>query len=208
MDNYVEVHERITAFYEKYPEGALTCKEWSLVDTTAGTFLVYIAQAFRTADDQCPAEGAAWEPVPGKTNFTRDSELMNAETSAWGRAIAALGFEVKRGIASANEVRARSGSDNGSDDRPASDKQRGYVNSLLGQSGITDPVEKAAIVDAICGGDKLTSSGASQIIKACKAGKVETLRQVAGLDSDVENAPVDEEGIDPESAPDDESIPF
>jgi len=50
----------------------------------------------------------ASEPVPGKTNFTRDSELMNAETSAWGRALIAVGAaDAKRGIASANEVRNR-----------------------------------------------------------------------------------------------------
>ena len=50
----------------------------------------------------------AFEPIPGKTSYTKDSEVMNAETSAWGRAIVALGFETKK-IASADEVRARSG---------------------------------------------------------------------------------------------------
>lgn len=42
--------------------------------------------------------------IPGATNFTRGSEIENCETSAWGRAIAALGFEVKRGVASKQEV--------------------------------------------------------------------------------------------------------
>lgn len=111
LDDYVEVSERIEAFYAKYPEGSLRCKEWQIVRGTDSAFFVYVAQAFRTPDDQAPAEGIAWEPVPGKTNFTRDSEAMNAETSAWGRAIAALGFEVKRGIASANEVRNRRGNE-------------------------------------------------------------------------------------------------
>ena len=39
------------------------------------------------------------------TPYTRNSEIENAETSAWGRAIAACGIEVRRGIASADEVR-------------------------------------------------------------------------------------------------------
>ena len=111
MDDYVEVSERIERFYEKYPEGSLRCKSWEVVRGKDSAFFVYVAQAFRHPEDPAPAEGIAWEPVPGKTNFTRDSEAMNCETSAWGRAIAALGFEVKRGIASANEVRNRQ--DNG-----------------------------------------------------------------------------------------------
>jgi hypothetical protein len=52
--------------------------------------------------------GLAWEPVPGKTSYTRDSELQNAETSAWGRAIVAvLAADTKKGIASAEEVQSR-----------------------------------------------------------------------------------------------------
>jgi hypothetical protein len=42
--------------------------------------------------------------IPGPTTYTKDSEIENAETSAIGRAIAALGFEVHRSYASANEV--------------------------------------------------------------------------------------------------------
>lgn len=96
-------------------------------------FLVYIAQAFRTPDDPAPAEGTAWEPVPGKTNFTRDSEAMNAETSAWGRAIAALGFEVKRGIASRQEVMNRR-DDKPSTPEPPSTAQKGKITNLLNKN--------------------------------------------------------------------------
>ena len=67
---------------------------------------MYRAEAYRTSDDPRPGVGYASEPYPGTSNFTRDSEIMNAETSAWGRAIAALGIAVHRGIASAQEVRA------------------------------------------------------------------------------------------------------
>jgi len=51
----------------------------------------------------------AYEQWPGRTPYTRDSELQNAETSAWGRAIVAvLAADTKRGIASQEEVRNRS----------------------------------------------------------------------------------------------------
>lgn len=106
MDNYVEVKDRIVQFYEKYPEGSLRCKEWKIVEVSGQHYFVYVAQAFRHPEDPAPAEGIAWEITPGTTNFTRTSEAMNAETSAWGRAIVALGISADKGIASANEVRA------------------------------------------------------------------------------------------------------
>jgi hypothetical protein len=69
---------------------------------------VYSAAAYRTPDDQLPGVGWAYEPIPGPTNFTRDSELQNAETAAWGRAmVAALAVDTKKGIASSEEVRNR-----------------------------------------------------------------------------------------------------
>ena len=109
-EGYVEVNVRIQKFYTKYPEGSLrsACTPFT-VEVDGKSFVVYGACTYRTPDDLATAEGWAWEPVPGPTSFTKGSELMNAETSAWGRAIAALGFEVKEGIASANEVRARQG---------------------------------------------------------------------------------------------------
>jgi hypothetical protein len=71
-------------------------------------FIVYVAAAYRTPDDAAPGIGAAWEPYPGQTPYTLGSELMNAETSAWGRAIIAVGAsDSKRGIASREEVRNR-----------------------------------------------------------------------------------------------------
>jgi len=161
MDGYVEVSERIEQFYKKYPMGSLRCKEWSVETAGDQTFFVYVAQAFRNPDDEAPAEGIAWEPVPGKTNFTRDSEAMNCETSAWGRAIAALGFEVKRGIASANEVRARGGNTNGE----ASPQQKGYLASLLKKGGAS-PEEQNAIVTHKADGKPLTKALAGQMIDA------------------------------------------
>jgi hypothetical protein len=141
LDDYVEVAERIERFYDKYPQGSLRCKEIRTVKIGDDDFLVYVAQAFRDPDDNAPAEGSAWEPVPGKTNFTRDSELMNAETSAWGRAIAALGFEVKRGIASRQEVMNRRDADGGGEStRPPAvsesptSAQKGKITHLLNKN--------------------------------------------------------------------------
>lgn len=109
LSDYVDVAERVREFKAKYPEGRLR-GEGEFVRNAAGEIIGYhyVAFAHTTPDDTLPAVGTAFEPIPGKTTFTRDSEVMNAETSAWGRAIVALGFETKK-IASANEVRNRTG---------------------------------------------------------------------------------------------------
>jgi hypothetical protein len=49
----------------------------------------------------------------GKTPYTRDSELQNAETSAIGRAIIMVGASDAKKVASANEVRNRQAPDHG-----------------------------------------------------------------------------------------------
>ena len=113
IDDYVDVAERITAFYERYPDGRLTTVDWEVKPDLDGKNFVWVhAKAYRTPDDPLPGDGIAWEPVPGPTQFTRDSELMNAQTAAWGRAIVALGFGTKK-IASRDEVLARNGSAGG-----------------------------------------------------------------------------------------------
>ena len=104
-DDYIEVSERIQAFYTQYPEGSLQ-SEWSYVDRAGDTWILFKAYAYRNPTDPRPGVGHAIEQVPGATPYTRGSEWMVGETSAWGRALAALGIAVHRGIASANEVRA------------------------------------------------------------------------------------------------------
>lgn len=113
MSDYVDVATRIADFREKFPDGRLRQKSIEFLDFAGQSWVVYTAEALRSADDQNPAQGTAWEPVPGKTNFTRDSELQNAETAAWGRAIvAALASDTKNGVASREEVMARQKEEN------------------------------------------------------------------------------------------------
>ena len=118
MDDYVDVAQRIADFSEKYPEGSLQ-SELTLLE---GGWLCK-ARAFRTPDDARPGIGHAFEPVPGKTPYTKDSEAMNAETSAWGRAIVALGFQTKK-IASKQEVQARTNGDGQEPDPHGLDESR------------------------------------------------------------------------------------
>ena len=109
MDDYVDVAERLRIFKTTYPNGSLQQHSLQFIDFAGKSWVVYTASAYRSPDDERPGHGTAWEPVPGTSNFKRDSEVMNAETSAWGRAIiAVLAADTKR-IASANEVQSRIG---------------------------------------------------------------------------------------------------
>lgn len=119
IDDYVDVAERIREFYERFPQGRLCAgSDPKVVEIGGKPFVWYHARAYRTPDDPVPGDGFAAEPVPGPTQFTKDSELMNAETAAWGRAIVALGFATKK-IASAQEVRNRSGNETAAAPRTA-----------------------------------------------------------------------------------------
>jgi len=103
--DYVTVAERIAAFHEKYPEGRIQSEVLTLNDHE----VLVKAEAYRKPDDPRPGIGHSWLGIPGSTPYTRGSEVENAETSAWGRALAALGFEVKKGIATRDEAANKEG---------------------------------------------------------------------------------------------------
>lgn len=111
MGDYVDVADRIRQLREKHPEAVLRpwnpAEPFRIMEIGGREFIVYTAACYRTPDDPMPAVAVAAEPAIGKTNFTRDSEVMNAETSAWGRCIVAcLAADTKK-IASLDEVRNR-----------------------------------------------------------------------------------------------------
>jgi hypothetical protein len=104
-DDYIEVSERIRMFKSSStPTGSLQ-SDWGFTERDGEQWLAVKAYAYRTAEDARPGIGHAWEPIPGRTPvYTKGSELMVGETSAWGRALAALGIAVHKGIARLNEV--------------------------------------------------------------------------------------------------------
>jgi hypothetical protein len=106
-NDYVEVAERVSLFFKRYPEGSIQADEAKIVTIGERTFITVVARAYRTADDERPGVAQAWETFPGKTNFTRDSEAMNAETSAIGRCLGVLGIASKRSIATREDVQRR-----------------------------------------------------------------------------------------------------
>jgi hypothetical protein len=104
LKDYVEVKDRIQQFYKQYPNGSLQFEFNGTMEVAGQTIIWGRAYAYRDQEDLRPGIGTAWELVPGKSPFTRGSELMVLETSAWGRAIAALGIAVNKSIATKQEV--------------------------------------------------------------------------------------------------------
>lgn len=100
LKDYVYVNARIAKFYEKYPEGRIITEIVSLNDGV----VVMKASVYRHIDDIVPsATGHAYEKE-GSSFINNNSYIENAETSATGRALAMLGFEIKKSVASHEEV--------------------------------------------------------------------------------------------------------
>lgn len=99
LDDYVQVNERIEKFYEKYPDGSI---QTEVISNQNGE-VIFKAYAFRDREDTRPATGHAMERE-GSTYINKTSHIENCETSAVGRALAMLGFEIKKSVASREEV--------------------------------------------------------------------------------------------------------
>jgi hypothetical protein len=175
LSNYVDVATRIKLLIEKYPNASINCTKPVVVNIDGHTFIEVSAHitcgeiAYETAECMMyrTASATAWEPFPGKTPYTRDSEMMNAETSAIGRAIGALGIGLTGSMATANEVANRQGTTTTvvnnttvtQHGNPPSDKQLWLYKKLLKEAGKLPPVNIADM-------DKFEVSRAIEALKA------------------------------------------
>ena len=116
LDGYVTVNERLKLALAKYPDLRVEELPFDIVEIGGQTNLHCTVRVYTTPDDTRPVLGSVLEPVPGRTPYTRHSELMVGMTSALGRALGYLGFGIDKGIASNDEVAARIGTDREFDD--------------------------------------------------------------------------------------------
>lgn len=100
LDDYVEVNVRVEKFWADYPKGRIDTQiiKWE------GGIVGFKASVFKDIKDEKPAAtGHAYEKE-GSTFVNKTSYLENCETSAVGRALALMGYEIKTSIASKEEV--------------------------------------------------------------------------------------------------------
>ena len=99
LDGYVTVNERLKLALAKYPDLRVEELPFDIVEIGGQTNLHCTIRVYTTPDDTRPVLGSVLEPIPGRTPYTRNSELMVGMTSALGRALGYLGFGIDKGIA-------------------------------------------------------------------------------------------------------------
>lgn len=196
LDNYVDVPTRLRMALDKHPELRIVESGYRVEEFGAGTVLVCTVTIYRSPEDTHPVVASAQESLPGKTPYTKDSELMVGMTSAVGRALGYMGFGIDKSIASSNEVKAREhtrpatrpsgepveepftgGYQTQETSRPSGDaspKQLGLLRALARDRGI--PAGKGAVdaVQSVVGRsltklDDLSKAEASRVIEGWKA---------------------------------------
>jgi hypothetical protein len=151
FEDYVPVAERLERFYERFPDGRVITH--IIEHNSESGFVLMRAEVYRSPDDAQPAAtGHAFE-VRGESYVNKTSYIENCETGSVGRALALLGFEVKRGIASREELEKTS--------RMTTDKAARASNAAPAATPIpapaaAAPTEKSLNLDA----EILQSAGA------------------------------------------------
>lgn len=161
MSDYVQVNERIEKFYEKYPDGSIQTEIQSIVDGV----VIIKAYAYRDREDPRPATGHAYEKE-NSSFINKTSYIENCETSAVGRALAMLGFEIKKSIASKEEVENAK-----LQQQPAkiSSQQLDILLKLLVDKGITDEaVQKTMEIYKVNDLSELNEMQYGQILRKLK----------------------------------------
>ncbi len=102
LDEYITVSERVERFYEKYPGGRIITNVIELNHETG--FVLMQAMVYRDSTDAQPSATGHASESRGDSYINKNSFVENCETGCVGRALALLGFEVKRGIPSREEL--------------------------------------------------------------------------------------------------------
>ena len=135
LSDYALVADRITMFYERYPDGRIVTELHSRVDRE----ITFRALVYRSATEVLPAATGWASEREGDGEINRVACLENTETSAVGRALANLGFTASSRRPSREEMeKAR---------RMSGSRGNWPVSSSL-SSGVMEPRPPRLAIDA------------------------------------------------------------
>ena len=107
LGDYVDVPTRLAEALKRWPDLRIQETKPIIVIVDNQQYVEISCTVWRDSTDLMPTVAYCWEPIPGRTPYTKGSEMMNASTSCLGRALGFLGMGIGKSIASRNEVQAR-----------------------------------------------------------------------------------------------------
>ena len=107
LGDYVDVPTRLAEALKRWPDLRIQETKPVIVIVDNQQYVEISCTVWRDSTDLMPTVAYCWEPIPGRTPYTKGSEMMNASTSCLGRALGFLGMGIGKSIASRNEVQAR-----------------------------------------------------------------------------------------------------
>lgn len=107
LGDYVDVPTRLAEALKRWPDLRVQETKPIIVVVDNQLYVEISCTVWRDQADLKPSVAYCWEPIPGRTPYTKGSEMMNASTSCLGRALGFLGMGIGKSIASRNEVQAR-----------------------------------------------------------------------------------------------------
>ena len=107
LSEYVDVKTRLKQALALYPQLRIVEHRPEITQVGDQLFIECSVTVSRDPDDPIPVTAYIFEPYPGKTTFTKNSEQANGATSVLGRAFGYMGLGIDKSIASSNEVLGR-----------------------------------------------------------------------------------------------------
>ena len=190
LGDYVDVPTRLAEALKRWPDLRIQETKPVIVTVDNQQYVEISCTVWRDCTDLMPTVAYCWEAIPGRTPYTKGSEMMNASTSCLGRALGFLGMGIGKSIASRNEVQARQPSpiaevtpiredleqpfgDTADTKQYASPKQRGMIRALAFEKKI-GTTELMPHINKILGNqyssiEALSKQEASQVIESLQA---------------------------------------
>ena len=109
LNDYLEVEDRLDAFYKAHPEGRVWTEPVKISDD--GTMIIVHAYVYEHKEDINPVSTGLAQEYKGQNGANKNSWVENCETSAIGRALANWKFQGSAKRPSRQEMEKATGDD-------------------------------------------------------------------------------------------------